>query len=43
MDRFTDRPDMTIAVFRGRKTSKQQQIYFMTVCRSDIHLTYICH
>ena len=25
MVRFTDRPDMTLDVYRGRKTTKQQQ------------------
>ena len=28
MVRLTDRPDMTIAVYRGRKTTTQQQQYF---------------
>ena len=26
--RLTDRPDITIDVYRGRKTTKQQQMYF---------------
>ena len=29
--RLTDRPDMTLDVYRGRKTTKQQSIYFLPV------------
>ena len=29
MVRLTDRPDMTLDVYRGRKTTKQQVIWFM--------------
>ena len=44
MVRLTDRPDMTLDVYRGRKTTKQQQISGVTIfnlCKMA-GLLYIC-
>ena len=42
--RLTDRPDMTLDVYRGRKTTIQQQQLTHTLqtnIRSPLHLTYM--
>ena len=36
MVRLTDRPDMTLDVYRGRKTTMQQQQFSITFCLSSI-------
>ena len=38
--RLTDRPDMTLDVYRGRKTTKQQQHIFVCL-RGPLHLRKI--
>ena len=34
--RLTDRPDMTLDVYRGRKTTMQQQVYHEVIIKVDI-------
>ena len=36
MVRLTDRPDMTLDVYRGRKTTMQQQYYSLTHDRTNL-------
>ena len=36
MVRLTDRPDMTLDVYRGRKTKIQQQLEVPHVCRAGL-------
>ena len=40
--RLTDRPDMTLDVYRGRKTTIQHyDAFFMLLCEPKIHNKYI--
>ena len=39
--RLTDRPDMTLDVYRGRKTTKQLQKQKLDVIQSDIQLNTV--
>ena len=38
--RLTDRPDMTLDVYRGRKTTKQQKIVIKDAGYHTLELTY---
>ena len=38
MVRLTDRPDMTLDVYRGRKTTMQQQNLLMSDCKVWGHI-----
>ena len=42
--RLTDRPDMTLDVYRGRKTTKQQYSFvYVSVCLStSSYIVYLC-
>ena len=40
--RSTDRPDMTLDVYRGRKTTKQKQIFDLIESVSEGSPTYSC-
>ena len=39
--RLTDRPDMTLDVYRGRKTTMQQQIYIFESLQMKILLSAV--
>ena len=43
MVRLTERPDMNIAVYRGRKTQQQQQQYFLIVEGEHFQSKPLCH
>ena len=40
MVRLTDRPDMTLDVYRGRKTTMQQQ---QQICQHTVELQWLEH
>ena len=44
VDRVTDRPDMTLDVYRGRKTTKQQATLFLHVSENkrEIEIAILC-
>ena len=42
MVRLTDRPDMTLDVYRGRKTTMQQQQQQICICGTFILLSMNC-
>ena len=44
--RLTDRPDMTLDVYRGRKTTNQQQVYALNsaveqLCCPSVNISYL--
>ena len=43
MVRLTDRPDMTLDVYRGRKTTMQQQCYLCVCLFEDMLIKVAAH